>query len=159
MRINLNLEGFNKVVSYLTANGFYMSVLPVYDGVVCKAYTKEDAIKTDDVAFDFTIHGSSEGHKEGLLEITGKPFTDDEQTRAVGADELISLIEGLGLEAERPISEEELKALRIVNAYLENTPIQEIAMMLDTTAADVLEVAMWYEKNKDNENVQVLFSK
>lgn len=158
MRINLNLEGFNKVVGYLTANGFYMSVLPVYDGVVCKVYTKEDAIKTDVVAFDFTIHGASMGHKEGLLEITGRPFADDSQTRAVDADELIHLIEKSNLEAERPISEEELKALRIVDAYLKNTPIQEIALMLETTAADVLEVAMWYEKNKDNENVKTLFS-
>ena len=66
------------------------------------------------------------------------------------------MIEELNVEAERPISEEELHANRIINAYLANKPIFEIAEMYETTAADVLEVAMWYEQNKDSDAVKAM---
>ena len=158
MKIRFDLNNFNRVVGYLAENGFYLAISPVYDGIVCEVFTSVDNASENNAAFDFTIHGESEGHKEGLLEITGQPFAEENVSRAVSADELIHMIEEHNMEAERPISEEELHANRIINAYLANKPVAEIAEMYETTAADVLEVAMWYEQNKDSDAVKAMLA-
>lgn len=156
MEINFDLTNFNTVVAYLSQRGFYIDITPVYDGMLCEVFTSKEDRNNGDLCFDFTIHGESEGHKEGLLEITGQPFVEENISKAVCADELIHMIEEFNMEAERPISEEELHANRIINAYLANKPIFEIAEMYETTAADVLEVAMWYEQNKDSDAVKAM---
>ena len=156
MEINFDLTNFNTVAAYLSQRGFYIDITPVYDGVLCEVFVNKEDRNEGDLCFDFTIHGESEGHKEGLLEITGQPFAEENVSRAVGAEELIHMIEELNLEAERPISDEELRAKRIIREYLKNTPIFDIAKMFETNTAEVLEAAMWYEQNKESDAVKAL---